>query len=114
MADEEHSVHDALIEGIVVADDDLMERYLADETIEPKELAHALAKGIDDATVFPVLCGSATRLIGVDRLARFIVEEGPAPARDGEDGAAGGVRVQDARRPVRRAASTCSRCCRAR
>ena len=88
MADEEHSVHDALIEGIVVADDDLTERYLADETIEPKELAHALAKGIDDGTVFPVLCGSATRLIGVDRLARFIVEEGPAPHVNGEDGAA--------------------------
>ena len=32
--DEEHSVHDALVEGIVVADDDLMERYLADETID--------------------------------------------------------------------------------
>ena len=30
---EEHSIHDALIEGIVVGDDDLMERYLADETI---------------------------------------------------------------------------------
>ncbi len=79
LADVEHSVHDALIEGIVVADDDLMERYLADEAIEPTELAHALATGIDDATVFPVLCGSAARLIGVDRLARFIVEEGPAP-----------------------------------
>ena len=33
METEEHSVHDALVEGIVVADDDLMERYLADETI---------------------------------------------------------------------------------
>jgi elongation factor G len=87
MADEEHSVHDALIEGIVVADDDLTERYLADETIEPKELAQALAKGIEDATVFPVLCGSATGLIGVDRLARFIVEEGPAPHLASEDGA---------------------------
>ena len=43
---EEHSVHDALVEGIVVADDDLMERYLADETIAVDELAHALAKGV--------------------------------------------------------------------
>ena len=85
LADIEHSVHDALIEGIVVADDDLMERYLADEAIDPKELAHALASGIDEATVFPVLCGSATRLIGVDRLARFIVEEGPAPHVAAED-----------------------------
>jgi elongation factor G len=88
MEAEEHSVHDALIEGIVVADDDLTERYLADETIEPKELARALAKGIEDATVFPVLCGSASRLIGIDRLARFIVEEGPAPHLSSEDGAA--------------------------
>ena len=32
MEAEEHSVHDVLIEGIVV-DDDLMERYLEDEKI---------------------------------------------------------------------------------
>ena len=84
MEGEEHTVHDALVEGIVVADDDLMERYLEDEKIEVKELEHALAKGIAEASVFPVLCGSATKLIGVDRLARFIVEEGPAPtATDG-------------------------------
>ena len=80
METEEHAVHDALVEGIVVADDDLMERYLSDETIEPKELGQALAKGIAEATVFPVLCGSAAKLVGVDRLIRFIVEEGPAPA----------------------------------
>ena len=30
-------------------------------------------------TVFPVLCGSATKLIGIDRLAKFLVEEAPAP-----------------------------------
>jgi elongation factor G len=79
LVNEEHVVHDALIEGIVVADDELMERYLGDETIEKKELGQALAKGIAEASVFPVLCGSATRLIGVDRLTRFIVEEGPEP-----------------------------------
>jgi len=79
MATEEHTVHDALVEGIVVADDDLMERYLGDEQLSVPELEQALAKGIAEASVFPVLCGSATRLIGVDRLAHFMVEEGPAP-----------------------------------
>ncbi len=77
MAGEEHTVHDALIEGIVVADDDLMERYLADESIEVKELEQALAKGIAEATVFPVLCGSGTKLIGVDRLALLRRARGP-------------------------------------
>jgi elongation factor G len=85
MQGEEHSVHDALVEGIVVADDDLMERYLGDESIDVKELEQALAKGIAEASVFPVLCGSATKLIGVDRLASFLTHEGPPPhAEDGQ------------------------------
>ncbi|MCJ7436345.1 MAG: elongation factor G, partial [Acidimicrobiia bacterium] len=75
----EHAIHDALIEGIVVADDALTERYLDDEKILVPELEHALATGIAEASVFPVLCGSATKLVGVDRLAHFIAEEGPAP-----------------------------------
>jgi hypothetical protein len=38
MAAREHQVHDNLVEGIVVADDDLMMRYLEGEAISPKEL----------------------------------------------------------------------------
>jgi elongation factor G len=72
-------VHDALVEGIVIGDDDLMERYLNDEKLEIAELAGALAAGVASGTVFPVLCGSATKVIGVDRLATFLVEEAPAP-----------------------------------
>jgi elongation factor G len=79
LAEQEHAVHDALVEGIVVADDDLMERYLSDEAIDYKELAGALAKGIAAGSVFPVLCGSATKLIGIDRLCRFLADEAPAP-----------------------------------
>jgi len=88
METEEHAIHDALVEGIVVADDDLMERYLGDESIGTGELAKALAAGVASGAVFPVLCGSATKLIGVDRLAKFIVEEAPAPpAGEGPAGA---------------------------
>jgi elongation factor G len=83
METEEHAVHDALVEGIVVGDDDLMERYLSDEKIDISELARALAAGVASASVFPVLCGSATKLVGIDRLATFLVEEAPAPALDG-------------------------------
>jgi elongation factor G len=89
MQAEEHSVHDALVEGIVVADDDLMERYLGDEKIDISELAGALAAGVASGAVFPVLCGSATKLIGIDRLAQFLVDEAPAPAVG--DGPAGAV-----------------------
>ncbi|HEX9317025.1 MAG TPA: elongation factor G, partial [Actinomycetota bacterium] len=79
IADLEHQVRDNLVEGIVVADDALMERYLEGETIAPKELQDTLAQGVADATVFPVVCGSATKLIGIDRLAELVCEVGPSP-----------------------------------
>jgi elongation factor G len=79
MAVREHSVHDALVEGIVVADDDLMERYLEGETPSVKQLEETLAHGVASAQVFPVVCGSATKEIAIDRLASFICEIGPSP-----------------------------------
>jgi elongation factor G len=72
-------VRDSLIEGIVVSDDALMERYLEGEDLDPKELRQALAKGVAEASVFPVAVGSATKLVGVDRLASLITEVGPSP-----------------------------------
>ena len=75
----EHEVRDNLVEGIVVADDDLTERMLEGEDISPKELEEALAKGVAEASVFPVTCGSAAKLIGIDRLAQLICEVRESP-----------------------------------
>ncbi|HEV3401816.1 MAG TPA: elongation factor G [Acidimicrobiales bacterium] len=79
VAGEASSLRETLIEGIVMADDDLMERYLEGEALEPKELGEALAKGVTSGTVFPVACGSATKLVGVDRLGQLLCEAGPSP-----------------------------------
>ncbi len=76
----EHEVHDNLVEGIVVADDDLLERYLEGDVPSVHELEKTMAVGVANATVFPVVCGSALGPIAVDRLADFIVEIGPSPA----------------------------------
>src|ERR1700735_3801943 len=80
LVDEEHEVHEQLVEGIVVGDDDLMERYLNGETLDCGELEKSLAVGVASASVFPVLCCSAASGVGVDRLARLIEELCPAPA----------------------------------
>ncbi len=79
MAGQEHTVHDALVEGIVVADDDLMERYLEGEIPSVTQLQKTLGQGVAAATVFPVVCGSAAKEIAIDRLASFICEIGPSP-----------------------------------
>ncbi len=80
LVDEEHTVHEQLVEGIVVGDDDLMERYLNGETIDYAELEKSLAGGVASGAVFPVLCCSAHSGVGVDRLARLIEELCPPPA----------------------------------
>src|SRR5262249_10131062 len=55
------------------------------ETIDKAELAHALAAGVASGAVYPVLCGSATKLVGIDRVASFLTDEAPAPeAADGQ------------------------------
>ncbi len=79
LAEFEHQVHNNLVEGIVVADDQQMERYLEGDIPSPDELEHTLAHGVAGASVFPVVCGSAITGVGIDRLADFICEIGPSP-----------------------------------
>jgi elongation factor G len=80
LVDEEHEVHEQLVEGIVVGDDGLMERYLSGETIDYAELEKSLAGGVASGSVFPVLCCSGLTGVGVDRLARLLEELCPAPS----------------------------------
>ncbi|HUG83573.1 MAG TPA: elongation factor G [Euzebya sp.] len=80
IADREHEAHEALVEDVVEFDDALLETYLEGHEPTVEELEHALHEGVDAATVFPVLCGSATGPIAVDRLLEFICHVGPAPA----------------------------------
>ena len=72
-------VHTALLDSVAETNDELLERYLEGGEITRDEVVHALHDGIDRATFFPVLVGSATKLIGVDRLADIVVAAGPSP-----------------------------------
>ncbi len=72
LADTEHRVHEELVEGIVADDDDLVERYLDGVAPSLAELAATLSSSVAAGRVVPVLCGSATKDIGIDRLAGFL------------------------------------------
>lgn len=80
VAEEEHRLHDQLVEEIVAGDDEQLERYLSGEVPTTAELERTLAHEVLDGLEFPVLVGSATNGIGVDRLADFICDLGPSPA----------------------------------
>ena len=82
-----------LIENIAEADDELVERYLEGEELTQQELAAALRKGTLARIFVPVVCGSATRNIGIDLLMDLIVDALPSPldrgAKPGIDPATG-------------------------
>ncbi|MEA2486216.1 MAG: elongation factor [Actinomycetota bacterium] len=72
-------VRTALLDSVAETNDELLERYLESGEIERSEVIHALHDGLARASVFPVLVGATTKLIGVDRLADAIVAAGPSP-----------------------------------
>ena len=83
LVEEAERLHTQIEESVAESDDDLLERYLDGGEITMDEVVHGLAKGLLAGTVTPVLVGSATKLIGIDRLADSIVEEGPSPLTRG-------------------------------
>ena len=68
-----------LIEGIVETDEELMNKYFADEELTEDELRRVLHGGLDHNLIFPVVCGSATKLIGIRQALHNIAFSGPSP-----------------------------------
>jgi elongation factor G len=77
---EARTLRDEVAEEIVSGDDDQLERYLSGDVPSPVELERSLAHEIRDCLEFPVLLGSSTTGIGVDRLADLLCELAPSPA----------------------------------
>jgi elongation factor G len=93
IADEVEVEREAFIENIAEADDELLERYLEGESLTDEDIINALKQGTHSRTFVPVLCGSATKNIGIDLLQDFIVNILPSPmdagAKKGTDPATG-------------------------
>jgi elongation factor G len=63
-----------MIENIVEADDDMMEKYLEGEEISPQAMEETFTKGLKSGLLTPVLCGSSTLNVGVPHLMNLIVQ----------------------------------------
>jgi elongation factor G len=68
-----------LIEAVAESDDALIEEYLEQGTLPEEHIVSGAKDGFARARLAPVLVGSATEAIGIDRLLDFIVEEFPSP-----------------------------------
>jgi elongation factor G len=79
-AQEAEALRARLIEAIVETDEALMEKYFADEELTEDELRRVLHGGLDHNLIYPVICGSASRQIGVRQALHNIAFSGPSPA----------------------------------
>ena len=79
MQDEAEKWRRHLIEEAASYDLHLMEKYIADEEILLDELKSAIRKGCLDNTFIPMLCGSAFKNKGIQRLLDGVVDFLPSP-----------------------------------
>jgi len=78
--EEANELRARLIEAIVETDEELMTKYFADEELTEDELRRVLHGGLDHNLIFPVVCASSARQIGVRQVLHNVAFSGPSPA----------------------------------
>jgi len=73
-----------MLEAISEFDDVLMEKYLDGKDISEEDTKRALRKGTLSAEIVPVLCGSAYRNKGIQKLLDAVVDYFPSPLDVGD------------------------------
>ncbi len=66
-------------EAIAETDESLFEKYFSGEQFTKEEITQGLKKGVLEGTITPVVCGSSTKLEGVDVLLDLIHDLLPSP-----------------------------------
>jgi len=80
MTEEVSEWRNKLVEAVAEKDDVLMERYFEDpNSITPEEMAAVIRKATLEGTIVPVICGSAFKNKGIQRLLDAIVAYLPSP-----------------------------------
>ena len=69
----------AMLEEVAAANDDLMEKYLADEELTFEEIQAGIRKGTIAGIFVPVLCGSAFKNKGVQPMLDAVIAYLPSP-----------------------------------
>mgnify|MGYP006289499297 CR=1 FL=1 len=68
-----------MIEAVAEFDDEILMKYLDGEQLTQEEILTCLKGGMLERKVFPVLCGSASKNIGIELLLDFIKNYAPNP-----------------------------------
>lgn len=73
-----------LMEDVSETDDELLEKYLEGNELSTDELKKAIREATRQGKLYPILYGSALRLIGIPQLLDAIADYLPSPPEEGE------------------------------
>ena len=79
MVDAVNKAHDELVEFVAGTDDELMEKFFAEGDLSVDEIKKALRKAVIELKVNPVLCGTAYKNKGVQKLLDAVCDYLPSP-----------------------------------
>jgi len=79
MADKAEEYHAAMVEAIAETNEELFEKYCAEEEISVDELKAALRQATIDNKIVPVVCGTSYKNKGVQKLLDAVIDYMPSP-----------------------------------
>ncbi|MGD6943697.1 elongation factor G [Cytobacillus gottheilii] len=77
--DQAEEYREKLIEAVAELDEELMEKYLGGEEISNEELKAVIRKGTVNVEFYPVICGSAFKNKGVQKMLDAVIDYLPSP-----------------------------------
>ncbi len=80
MIEQAREYRSKMLEALSDYDDTLMEKFLEGEEVSEEEIKSAMRKATLDVSAVPVLCGSAFKNKGIQRLLDAVVDYLPSPA----------------------------------
>ena len=84
LADQVEEARTSLIEAVAETDEDLMNEYFEEGTLEGGKILAGLNNAVAAGEVVPLLCGSALHNMAIDRLLGFLCEATPSAVDRGE------------------------------
>ncbi len=90
MADTVKEYLAALSENVAETDEELMDKFFAEEPFTVEELQKGIRAGVLSGSVTPVFCGCAVTGLGTELLLQGIADYAPAPGETGDEATADG------------------------
>ncbi|MCF7833442.1 MAG: elongation factor G [Candidatus Marinimicrobia bacterium] len=75
-------LYEKLVELVAESDDALLEKYFEEGELSEEEINKGLKNAIALRTIYPLVCVSSLKSVGVSRLAEILADYAPAPASE--------------------------------